>query len=172
MHGRYLCCTGGCRRPGKTKHRPGKPCAVTSRMHGLGRGRRIWAAFLILPARGILYRQVGIPSGTSLAAYSTPNGTITNDKFCLSRHLRLHLSHWRLAKRSQPGVAASLSYPSVRDESTFRHRGGNNEETSMDLPPSASGANGSAAPLGSSLAVPSAMDRSSRRGVSQTGGIR
>jgi hypothetical protein len=32
-----------------------------------------------------------------------PNGTITNDKFCLSRHVRLHLSHWRLAQRSQRG---------------------------------------------------------------------
>jgi hypothetical protein len=40
----------------------------------LGRGRRIWAAFLILPARGFLYRQVGIPSGTSLAAYFTNGG--------------------------------------------------------------------------------------------------
>jgi len=37
----------------------------------LGRGRWKRAAFLILPARGILHRQVGIPSGTSLAAYFT-----------------------------------------------------------------------------------------------------
>jgi hypothetical protein len=49
-------------------------------MHGLGRGRWKRAAFLILPAKGILHRQVGIPSGTSLAAYFTllvmgPNST-------------------------------------------------------------------------------------------------
>jgi hypothetical protein len=40
-------------------------------MHGLGRGRWKRAAFLILPARAILCRPVGIPSGTSLAAYFT-----------------------------------------------------------------------------------------------------
>src|SRR6266852_9203523 len=101
----------------------------------------------------------------------SPNGMITNDKFCLSRHARLHLSHWRLAQRSQPNVAARLSYPSDRDESTLRHRGGSNEATPMDMPPSASGADGSSAPLGSSLSVPSAMDHSSSRGVNQTGGI-
>jgi hypothetical protein len=36
----------------------------------------------------------------------SPNGTITNDKFCLSRHVRLHLSHWRLAQRSQQTMSA------------------------------------------------------------------
>lgn len=78
----------------------------------------------------------------------SPNGTITNDKFCLSRHVRLHLSHWRLARRSQANAVASLLYPCDRDESTLRHRGGSNEATPMDLPPSASGADGSSAPLG------------------------
>src|SRR5436190_23890789 len=89
------------------------------------------------------------------------NGTITNDKFCLSRHVRLHLSHWRLAQRSQQAMTARLSYPCDRDESRLRHRGGSHEETSMDMPPSASRADGSSAPLGYSLPVPSAMERSS-----------
>src|SRR5438034_7844906 len=102
----------------------------------------------------------------------SPNGTITNDKFCLSRHVRLHLSHWRLAQRSQQAMTARLSYPCDRDESRLRHRGGSNEATSMDMPPSASRADGSSAPLGYSLPVPSAMDHSSTRGVRQTGGIR
>ncbi len=99
-----------------------------------------------------------------------PNGMITNDKFCMSRHVRLQLSHWRLAQRSQQDMTARLSYPSERDVSMLQHRGGMNEETSMEMPPSASGADGSSAPLGYSLPVPSAMDRSSRRGVHQTGG--
>lgn len=90
----------------------------------------------------------------------------------MSRHVRLHLSHWRLAQRSQQDMTARLLYPSDKDELTLRHRGGVNEETSMELPPSASGANGSPAPLGYSLPVPSAMDRFSTRGVSQTGGIK
>src|SRR6202011_3958160 len=47
----------------------------------------------------------------------SPNGTITNDKFCLSREVRLHLSHWRLAQRSQPDIATGVSYPPDRDES-------------------------------------------------------
>ena len=84
-----------------------------------------------------------------------PNGTITNDKFCLSRHVRLHLSHWHLAQHSQPNVAASVSYPSDRDESTLRHHGGGHEETPMEMPPSASRADGSPAPLGYSLPVAS-----------------
>jgi len=43
--------------------------AATPSGYSAGRWKR--AAFLILPARGILHRQVGIPSGTSLAAYFT-----------------------------------------------------------------------------------------------------
>src|SRR5438552_8098058 len=92
--------------------------------------------------------------GVALRKLSS-NGTITNVKFCLSRHVRLHLSHWRLAQRSQQAVTARLSYPCDRDESRLRHRGGSNEETSMDMPPSASRADGSSAPLGYSLLVAS-----------------
>jgi hypothetical protein len=76
------------------------------------------------------------------------NGMITNDKFCMSRQVWLHLSHWRLAQCLQQNVAARVSYPSDRDESTLRHRGGINETTPMEMPPSASGTDGSTAPLG------------------------
>jgi hypothetical protein len=46
--------------------------AATPPGYSAGRWKR--AAFLILPARGILRRQVGIPSSTSLAAYFTNSG--------------------------------------------------------------------------------------------------
>src|SRR5438552_4879735 len=114
----------------------------------------------VLDSQGVALRKV------------SPNGTITNDKFCLSRHVGLHLSHWRLAQRSQQAVTARLSYPCDRDESRLRHRGGSHEETSMGMLPLASRADGCSAPLGYSLPVPSAMERSSTRGVRQTGGIR
>jgi hypothetical protein len=64
-------CTGGCIRPHSTEVSAWKAVCIERCMHGLGRGRRMWTAFLILPARRILHRQVGIPSGTSLAAYFT-----------------------------------------------------------------------------------------------------
>ena len=70
------------------------------------------------------------PKGPKLCKV-IPNGTITNDKFCMSRHVRLHLSHRRLVHRSQSNVLARVSSPFNRDESMLRHHGGMNEETSM-----------------------------------------
>jgi hypothetical protein len=60
-------------------------------MHGLGRGRRIWAAFLILPARAILCRPVGIPSGTSPAAYFTNVILVAKSKMMLVLHLHVFI---------------------------------------------------------------------------------
>ena len=37
----------------------------------------------------------------------------------MSRHVRLHLSHWRLAQRSQPDVAARVSYPPIEMSQHF-----------------------------------------------------
>src|SRR6266446_5063209 len=64
-------CTGGYIRPRSTEVSAWKAVCIERCMHGLGRGRWKRAAFLILPAKGILHRQVGILSGTSLAAYFT-----------------------------------------------------------------------------------------------------
>jgi hypothetical protein len=64
-------CTGGYIRPRSTEVSAGKAVCIERCMHGLGRGRWKRAAFLILPAKGLLHRQVRIPSGTSPAAYFT-----------------------------------------------------------------------------------------------------
>ena len=64
-------CTGGCIRPRSTEVSARKAVCIERCMHGLGRGCWKRAAFLILPAQGLLCRQVGISSGTSLAAYFT-----------------------------------------------------------------------------------------------------
>src|SRR6478672_2742862 len=40
------------------------------------------------------------------------NGTITNDKFCMTRTGRLHLTWWRRPLRSRPAGADASGYPS------------------------------------------------------------
>src|SRR5437016_1469903 len=40
------------------------------------------------------------------------NGTITNDKFCMSRTGRLQLSWWRLPLRAREAVSKEVKYPS------------------------------------------------------------
>jgi hypothetical protein len=59
------------------------------------------------------------------------NGIITNDKFCMIRTARLHLTWWRRALRSRPThVADEAVYPS--NETSRR---GGTHETSMENPP-------------------------------------
>src|SRR6266581_5809117 len=60
------------------------------------------------------------------------NGTITNDKFCLSRMGRLHLSWWRLPRSSHAPVKTETRYPSDVNEMHCCHQEGTHEETSMD----------------------------------------
>jgi hypothetical protein len=59
------------------------------------------------------------------------NGTITNDKFCMTRTGWLHLTWWRRPLRSRPAGADVSGYPS--DETSRR---GGTHETSVDNPPS------------------------------------
>jgi hypothetical protein len=59
------------------------------------------------------------------------NGTITNDKFCLTRTGRLHLTWWRRPLRSRPTGVDASGYPA--DETSRR---GGTHETSMEHPPS------------------------------------
>jgi hypothetical protein len=61
------------------------------------------------------------------------NGTITHDKFCMTRTGRLHLTWWRRPLRSRPAGADASGYPC---DATSR-RGGIHE-TSMEHPPTVS----------------------------------
>jgi hypothetical protein len=58
------------------------------------------------------------------------NGTIANDKFCMTRTGRLHLTWWRRPLRSRPVGTDASGYPS--DETSRR---GGTHETSMEHPP-------------------------------------
>jgi hypothetical protein len=64
------------------------------------------------------------------------NGTITNDKFCLSRMGRLHLSWWRLPLRARIAVTKDTGYPSDANEMERCHQEGTHEETCVDHPAS------------------------------------
>lgn len=50
----------GAKSPGKMKHKPGEPCAVTSRMHGSERGGWKRTAFMILPGSPDQSEQVSV----------------------------------------------------------------------------------------------------------------
>src|SRR5712692_3934336 len=64
------------------------------------------------------------------------NGTITNDKFCMSRMEHIHLSWWRLPLQARLPVTDSMRYPSDVNEMNSCHQEGTHEETSVDGPTS------------------------------------
>jgi hypothetical protein len=77
------------------------------------------------------------------------NGTITNDKFCMTRAGRLHLSWWRRPLRSRPTAPDVSGYPA--DETSRR---GGTHETSMEHPPSVPRGSRWSSSLGSRLPGP------------------
>jgi hypothetical protein len=85
-------------------------------------------------------------------AIATLNGLITNDKFCMIRSARLHLTWSRRPLRLQPPAAGESAYP--LDENT--HPGGADETPVANSPRTATEA-GRATPVGSSLPTPSDM---------------
>ena len=64
------------------------------------------------------------------------NGTITNDKFCMSRMGRLHLTWWRLPLRARIPVTNQIEYPTDVNEMKCCHQEGTHEETEVQHPAS------------------------------------
>src|SRR5437764_13161489 len=60
------------------------------------------------------------------------NGTITNDKFCLSRTGRLRLSWWRLPLRAREKVTQVVEYPSEGNNLERCLQEDTHEETAME----------------------------------------
>ena len=65
------------------------------------------------------------------------NGTITNDKFCMSRTGRLQLSWWRLPLRARETVTNGVESPSEVNTSDRAPEKEMYEETAMEGSPSA-----------------------------------
>ena len=93
------------------------------------------------------------------------NGTITNDKFCLSRMGRLQLSWWRLPLRARVAVAKDTTYPADANEMERCTQEGTYEETSVDRPASHDGNCRRTATVGSSLPMSCTMECRSTEGV-------
>ena len=96
---------------------------------------------------GVQLRQDAIRFGTApgihfahlLPQFPTQfNGTITNDKFCMSRLGRLHLSWWRLPVRSRAPVSQEKGYPTDANE-LHCYQEGTHEETKLGHPASLCG---------------------------------
>ncbi len=60
------------------------------------------------------------------------NGTITNDKFCMSRAGRLRLSWWRLPLRAREAVIQAVEYPSEGTNTERCPQEDTHEETAVD----------------------------------------
>ena len=94
------------------------------------------------------------------------NGTITNDKFCMSRKGRLHLSWWRMPLRARVAVMTDREYPSDANEMECCHQEGTHEETSVEHPASHERYCRCATKVGSSLPVSYSMEQRVPEGVS------
>jgi hypothetical protein len=92
------------------------------------------------------------------------NGTITNDKFCLSRMGRLHLSWWRLPRCAR-SPTPKRAYPTDANEMQCCHQEGTHEETAVDHPASPRADDRRAAQVGSGVPVSRPMECSPAEGV-------
>jgi hypothetical protein len=90
-----------------------------------------------LNAAGSLHFAV-VPSPKSALEIFEPafNGTITNDKFCMSRMGRLQLTWWRLPLRARLPVSNQTGYPTDVNAMECCHQEGTHEETSLEHPAS------------------------------------
>ena len=87
------------------------------------------------------------------------NGTITNDKFCMSRMGRLHLTWWRLPLRARIPVTNQIEYPTDVNEMKCCHQEGTHEETEVQHPASHERDCRCATTVGSSLPVSYPMEQ-------------
>ena len=94
------------------------------------------------------------------------NGTITNDKFCMSRMGRLHLTWWRLPLRARIPVTTQTGYPTDVNEMECCHQEGTHEETEVQHPASHERDCRCATTVGSSLPVSYSMEQRVPEGVS------
>ena len=90
------------------------------------------------PVEGLLAEAVGVL-----------NGTVTSDKFCVSRYGRLRLTWWRRPLRRRQGVAGT---PSCSDSGT-----GGSDATHLANPSEHGRATGWASSLGSGVPTPPAL---------------
>src|SRR5260370_3114719 len=90
---------------------------------------------------------------------ATFNGTITNDKFCMSRMGRLQLTWWRLPLRARLPVSNQTGYPTDVNAMECCHQEGTHEETQVQHQPSQERDGRCATPVGSSLPVSCPMEQ-------------
>jgi hypothetical protein len=88
-------------------------------------------------------------------AFAPFNGLITNDKFCLTRHVRLRL-RWSRAPLRLP-TQARMTYLSGESAQVHAHRGGGHE-TAMVHPSPGNPLSGRATTVGSRLPTPAGVD--------------
>jgi hypothetical protein len=86
------------------------------------------------------------------------NGTITNDKFCMSRRGQLHLSWWRLPWQARLPVSQQKVYPSETTELECGSREDTHEKTSVDHPATPGSDDRRATALGPGVSVSHPME--------------
>jgi hypothetical protein len=60
------------------------------------------------------------------------NGLITNDKFCMSRTARLHLSWWRLPRSARQTSGEGVQYPVEGNFRAYLPQQESDEKTTME----------------------------------------
>jgi hypothetical protein len=98
------------------------------------------------------------------------NGTITNDKFCMSRIGRLHLSWWRLPRRARLPVPQQTVYPSETNELERCSQEDTHEKTEVHHPASRRSNDQCPEAMGSRLSSSDPMECGIFQGAS-TGGF-
>jgi hypothetical protein len=86
------------------------------------------------------------------------NGTITNDKFCLSRTSHLHLSWWRLPRCSRLPATQQTVYPDETHEWECASQEDRYEDTSVEHPASRRPNSRRATEVGSSVSESDPME--------------
>jgi len=86
------------------------------------------------------------------------NGTITNDKFCMSRLGRLQLSWWRLPRCARLPVPQQIGYPSETTKLESCSQEDTYEKTSVDDPASRCSNGGCETSMGSRLSSSDPME--------------
>jgi hypothetical protein len=92
------------------------------------------------------------------------NGTITNDKFCMSRAGHLRLTWWHLSLRARQKGTQAVEYPSEKNTMECDLQEDTHEETAMDHPTSHGEVCRRSVSMGSELPVPCPMESSGSQG--------
>src|ERR1700730_14210211 len=93
------------------------------------------------------------------------NGTITNDKFCMSRRGRLQLSWWRLSLRARNAASKEVTYPSEGNNTECCSQEDTHETTTVDGSASPHGDSRRPAAVGSRLPVSCPMESRGSEGT-------